>query len=111
HVREFLDYAEDPANDIPLEMFVGDIENHDFEFMKPIHHPFNHKLVLTISDFFGYVPTILYHGSEETGRRAGLRSHIPYVDPRGSLGQYSRQLNDQLSHYRVLPGFRQSTFH
>src|SRR5690606_1890977 len=72
HFREFVNHREDHDRQFPLQQFVGDITNHDF--MPPIANAYNHKLTLALSDFFGHIPTIIYHGDEETGRRKAMRA-------------------------------------
>ena len=102
-VQDFFENAENHSGEFPFRMFMGDMENHDF--MQPITHPYNHKLILLLSDFFGYIPTIIYHGSEQTGQRPELRSHIRGVNGDGELGQMARRLNEAMVEFRMSPGF------
>lgn len=109
HFRGFIDYRENPAHNFPLAHLVGDITNHDF--MPPIPHHFNHQLTLALSDFFGNVPTIIYHGDEQTGKRLEMRAWIPDVNPHGDVGYLSKVLNNALTPYRASPDFNRTIWH
>lgn len=64
-----------------IPMFV------DHDFGGPLPHPMSELLVHVIGDFSSQQPTMIHHGSEQSGHLQSGRQHVEFLKANGDIGQ------------------------
>lgn len=89
------------SSGVPYWRLIPTLVNHDFG--QVINDPMDEKIMYALSEFLSFQPSLLFHGSEQTGAIGSNREEIDSINPDGDIGRLVNSFNNALADYRAEP--------